>query len=163
MMVNTVLIPTHGFGQAAEVHQRWTRDVLPKARTPYDVLVDRGYGCSAMLAFNVAEGGRLRALSDSVRGLGQLQLTMDPEALEFLTDICDGDARRALSALEIGALSVHDEPGSPEIDLGTAQESIQKKAIRYDDDVHYDAASALIKSMRGSDPDAAVYWLGRML
>ena len=67
--------------------------------------------------------------------------------------------RRALTALEIGALSVQ----GGEINLEVAQESIQKKAIQYDDDVHYDAASALIKSMRGSDPDAAVYWLARML
>ncbi|MFP6762092.1 MAG: replication-associated recombination protein A [Planctomycetaceae bacterium] len=104
-----------------------------------------------------------RALTDTERGLGKLGVKATDEALDFLADVSDGDVRRGLTALEIGALSVHDEPGSPEIDLGTAQESIQKKAIRYDDDVHYDAASALIKSMRGSDPDAAVYWLGRML
>jgi len=104
-----------------------------------------------------------RALVDSERGLGKLGVTATDEALDFLADVSDGDVRRGLSALEIGALSVHDEPDSSEIDLTTAQESIQKKAIRYDDDVHYDAASALIKSMRGSDPDAAVYWLGRML
>jgi len=105
----------------------------------------------------------LRALSDPVRGLGQLQLTMDPAALEFLTDICDGDARRALSALEIGALSL--DASQKRLTLEVVQESIQRKAIRYDadGDDHYDAASALIKSMRGSDPDSAVYWLARML
>jgi len=104
-----------------------------------------------------------RALSDPVRGLGQLQLTLDPEALEFLTDICDGDARRALSALEIAALSL--DASQKQLTLEVVQESIQRKAIRYDadGDDHYDAASALIKSMRGSDPDSAVYWLARML
>lgn len=79
----------------------------------------------------------------------------------FLAEICDGDARRALSALEIAVLSVAESTRS--VDLAVAQESIQKKAVRYGDDDHYDAASALIKSMRGSDPHAAVYWLARML
>jgi putative ATPase len=100
-----------------------------------------------------------RALSDSERGLGDLNVSATEESLEFLAEVSDGDIRRALSALEIGALSV---PGG-EIDLTIAQESTQKKAIQYDDDVHYDSASALIKSMRGSDADAAVYWLARML
>jgi putative ATPase len=104
-----------------------------------------------------------RALTDRERGLGKLGVTATDEALDFLAEVSDGDVRRGLSALEIGALSVQHEGSSREIDLETAQESIQKKAIQYDDDVHYDAASALIKSMRGSDPDAAVYWLGRML
>lgn len=100
-----------------------------------------------------------RALSDRERGLGGLNVTATDEALDFLAEVSDGDVRRALSALEIGARS------APEgrIDLDVVQQSIQKKALRYDDDTHYDSASALIKSMRGSDPDAAVYWLGRML
>lgn len=104
-----------------------------------------------------------RALADPVRGLGELQLTATDEAMAFLAEICDGDARRALTALEIGALSI---AGTGLIlDLEVAQESIQKKAIQYDasGDEHFDAASALIKSMRGSDPDAALYWLARML
>lgn len=101
-----------------------------------------------------------RALQDSDRGLGKHDVTVTDEAIEFLAEICDGDARRALSALEVAVLSV-EENGT--VDLAVAQESIQKKAVRYDDDTHYDAASALIKSMRGSDPDAAVYWLARML
>lgn len=104
-----------------------------------------------------------RALSDEQRGLGEHHVVATPEALEFLADICDGDARRALTALEIGVLSI---AGTGAIfDLEVAQESIQKKAIQYDasGDEHYDAASALIKSMRGSDPDAALYWLARML
>jgi putative ATPase len=103
-----------------------------------------------------------RALADSERGLGKLGVTATDEALDFLAEVSDGDVRRGLTALEIGALSVSSEEVAT-IDLEIAQESIQKKAIQYDDDTHYDAASALIKSMRGSDPDAAVYWLGRML
>ncbi len=100
-----------------------------------------------------------RAMTDRDRGLGSLGVSVTDEALSFLAEVSDGDVRRALTALEIGAHSVQ----GGEIDLQVAQESIQKKAIQYDDDTHYDAASALIKSMRGSDPDAAVYWLARML
>jgi putative ATPase len=103
-----------------------------------------------------------RALADRERGLGGRNIRVTDEALEFLAEVSDGDARRALSALEIGALSLAD---GQVLELAVAQESIQKKAIQYDatGDEHYDAASALIKSMRGSDPDAAVYWLARML
>ncbi len=104
-----------------------------------------------------------RALADRERGLGGRNLTVTDEALEFLAEVSDGDARRALSALEVGVLSLAGT--SQVLDVAVAQESIQKKAIQYDasGDEHYDAASALIKSMRGSDPDAAVYWLARML
>jgi putative ATPase len=104
-----------------------------------------------------------RAMKDTVRGLGSHKATATPEALEFLATVCDGDARRALSALEIGVLSLDSNP--KQFDLAVAEESIQKKQIRYDadGDEHYDAASALIKSIRGSDPDAAVYWMARML
>ena len=103
------------------------------------------------------------ALKDSVRGLGARKVTATPEALQFLATICDGDARRALSALEIGVLSL--DPQEKLFDLTAAEESIQKKQIRYDadGDDHYDAASAMIKSIRGSDPDAAIYWMARML
>ncbi len=108
-----------------------------------------------------------RALVDDERGLGERHVTATDEALTFLADISDGDARRALNALEIGVLSLDSgTAAAPQVlDLAVAQESIQKKAIRYDadGDDHYDAASALIKSMRGSDPDAAIYWLARML
>ena len=103
-----------------------------------------------------------RALNDSQRGLGEHQVQVTDEALQFLADVCDGDGRRALNALEIGVLSLSANAGSV-LDIEVAQESIQKKAVQYDDDAHYDAASALIKSMRGSDPQAAVYWLARML
>jgi putative ATPase len=144
-----------------------------------------------------------RALTDRERGLGQHAVTVTDEALSFLAEVCDGDARRALNALEIAVLSVATPTGlapvargtsallnstphktekgpissaksskttgaSPVgdvsvVDLAIAQESIQKKAVQYGDDEHYDAASAFIKSIRGSDPDAALYWLARML
>lgn len=104
-----------------------------------------------------------RALTDTQRGLGSRGITATDEAIEFLATICDGDARRALTALEVGVLSL--TGSSKTLDLATAEESIQKKQIRYDadGDEHYDAASALIKSIRGSDPDAALYWMARML
>ena len=120
-----------------------------------------------------------RALSDPDHGYGRLDVKISDEAIEHWSRLCDGDARRALTALEIAVLSggaeaspasANNSDGSSEdqtivIDLDVAQESIQRKAIVYDGvgDEHYDAASALIKSMRGSDPDAAIYWLARML
>jgi putative ATPase len=111
-----------------------------------------------------------RALADSERGLGNYPVEANDEALDFLAEVSDGDARRALSALEVGVLSSAkregEAPAEPILfDLAVAQDSIQKKALEYDatGDAHYDAASAFIKSMRGSDPDAAIYWLARML
>jgi putative ATPase len=103
-----------------------------------------------------------RALSDSERGLGTSQVRATEESLRFLSEVSDGDARRALTALEIGVKSL---PRGGELDLAVAQESIQKKAVLYDadGDQHYDVASAFIKSIRGSDPDAALYWLARMI
>lgn len=104
-----------------------------------------------------------RAATDESRGLGRYQVRLHDGAVEFLAAVCDGDARRALSALEVGVLSATQRP--VEFTRELAEESIQKKAIEYDrsGDAHYDAVSALIKSIRGSDPDAAVYWLARML
>lgn len=104
-----------------------------------------------------------RALADPYRGLGQHRVTIDADALAFLAEICDGDARRALNALEIGVLSTQERP--LQFTRALAEESLQRKAIVYDPsgDSHYDTASALIKSIRGSDPDAAIYWLARML
>ena len=104
-----------------------------------------------------------RALADRQRGLGEYQVVMDDEALEFLAQVSDGDARRALSALEIGVLSNAEQP--IHFTRALAEESVQRKAMQYDPtgDDHYDCASALIKSIRGSDPDAALYWLARML
>jgi putative ATPase len=104
-----------------------------------------------------------RALEDKERGLGNVSVRLSEEALEFLAQISDGDARRALSALEVGVLSADKQP--VEFTLEVAQESIQRKMMDFDPtgDAHYDLASAFIKSMRGSDPDAAIYWLARML
>src|SRR5207237_1214989 len=104
-----------------------------------------------------------RALADKQRGLGAYQVEMHDDALDFLAQVCDGDARRALSALEIGVLSSDQRPLV--FTRALAVESVQRKAIEYDatGDAHYDSASALIKSLRGSDPDASLYWLARML
>src|SRR5262249_4815679 len=104
-----------------------------------------------------------RALADRERGLGDIPVHLHADALAFLAEISDGDARRALTALEVGVLSTAERP--VEFTLQVAQDSIQRKALDYDatGDAHYDVASAFIKSMRGSDPDAAIYWLARML
>jgi putative ATPase len=104
-----------------------------------------------------------RAAKDAERGLGDVPIVLHDDALEFLAEVCDGDARRALSALEVGVLSSDERPVP--FTRALAEESVQRKAIEYDPtgDSHYDAASALIKSLRGSDPDAALYWLARML
>ena len=112
-----------------------------------------------------------RALTDKARGLGDYAVNMHEDALDYLAEVCDGDARRALSALEIGVLSSA-TTGRAGVDTvpveftrELAAESVQRKAIQYDPtgEEHYDSASALIKSLRGSDPDAALYWLARML
>ena len=107
------------------------------------------------------------ALSDTERGLGRLEVEAEEKALRFLAVMSDGDARRALTALEVGVLSQAANEGDKTIkfNLEVAKESIQQKAINYDGtgDTHYDLASALQKSMRGSDPDATVYWLARMI
>ena len=102
-----------------------------------------------------------RALTDKERGLGDRKLKVDAEALDFLAMASDGDARKALNSLEIGALTTP----SGHITKAIAEESIQKKAVVYDgdEDEHYDTISAFIKSMRGSDPDAALYWLAKMV
>ena len=107
-----------------------------------------------------------RAAADERRGLGHLPLELADDALNHLALKADGDARKALTALEVAALSTPpSEDGRIHITLGVAEESIQKKAIKYDrsGDGHYDTISAFIKSMRGSDPDAALYWLAYML
>jgi putative ATPase len=138
-----------------------------------------------------------RALADQERGLGRFEATIDDEALEYLAQVSDGDARRALGALEVAVLSSDgvagveraptrsvglrapsssretggsveprpQPPGSVSLTVELVADAVQRKAIRYDPtgDDHYDAASALIKSIRGSDPDAGIYWLARML
>ncbi|MFH5803588.1 replication-associated recombination protein A [Alienimonas sp. DA493] len=103
-----------------------------------------------------------RALADQERGLGDAGVTVEPAALRFLAEICEGDARRALTGLEVAVRSV--EKGST-VTLADAEESVQRKSLHHDaaGDEHYDVISAFIKSMRGSDPDATIYWLARML
>ena len=106
-----------------------------------------------------------RALADRINGLGELGLGLAPEAREFLIDQSQGDARIALNALETAAALARKEKGAKVVDLARIQEALQKKALLYDKagEEHYNVISAFIKSMRGSDPDAAVYWLMRML
>jgi len=107
-----------------------------------------------------------RAVYDSAKGMGAYNAVMDEEAMEFLADIAGGDARHALNAIELGIMTTErSADGKIHITLEVAQECIQKRAVRYDKtgDNHYDTISAFIKSMRGSDPDAAVYYLARML
>ncbi len=105
------------------------------------------------------------AIIDKGRGLGEYKVKTDKRALAFLAKASEGDARRALGALEVGVLTTLQKNGVINFDLDAASESIQKKPIVYDrdEDSHYDTASAFIKSMRGSDPDAAIYWMAKML
>jgi putative ATPase len=105
-----------------------------------------------------------RALGDEKRGLGRYRVRIAPDAIDHLVEIAGGDARVALTGLEAGVLSAV-EAGEPEVTLERAADAVQKKAIVYDrqGDAHYDVISAFIKSIRGSDPDAALFWLARML
>ncbi|MEE2640345.1 MAG: replication-associated recombination protein A [Planctomycetota bacterium] len=104
-----------------------------------------------------------RAIDDPVHGLGRIKIDAESDALSYLSKVCDGDARQALSTLEVAVLSCFEKPVP--LTLQRVQDSIQKRAVQYDPtgDEHYDCASALIKSIRGSDPDAGLYWLARML
>ena len=107
-----------------------------------------------------------RALIDAERGLGGMKIKADKDALDHLAIMSDGDARKALNSLEIAALTTPpDSDGFIHITLSVAEQCIQKKAVVYDgdEDAHYDTISAFIKSMRGSDPDAALYWLAKMI
>ena len=106
-----------------------------------------------------------RAITDEPRGFGRKSLDVSNEALLHLAKMSDGDVRKALSALEIAVLTTPEIDGKIRIDLAAAEDSIQKKSVSYDGkgDEHYDTISAFIKSIRGSDPDAALYWLARML
>ncbi len=106
-----------------------------------------------------------RAIADPDRGYGKLNITVEEKAIDFWAITSDGDARRALTALEVAVLSTDPQADALHVNVDIAEQSMQRKAIVYDGtgDDHYDAASALIKSMRGSDPDAAVYWVARML
>ena len=107
-----------------------------------------------------------KAQGDKERGLGDLKINSDADALRHIAKLSDGDARRALNAFEVGAMTTKpDKKGNINFTLKVAEESIQKKAVLYDkdEDGHYDTISAFIKSMRGSDPDAALYWLAKMI
>ena len=107
-----------------------------------------------------------RAIDDPIKGVGMYSVSIDDDAKHFLADASDGDARTVLNALELAVLTTdREEDGSVHITLKVAEECIQKRAIRYDKDGdnHYDTISAFIKSMRGSDPDATLYYLARML
>jgi putative ATPase len=107
-----------------------------------------------------------RAIADETRGLGGRNVEITEEALRHLAETSDGDARKCLNSLEIGVLTTKpDAKGVIRFDLAVAEESIQRKAVVYDadEDQHYDTISAFIKSMRGSDPDATLYWLAKML
>ncbi len=107
-----------------------------------------------------------RALTDPERGLGESKAELTPEATDFLAQICEGDARRALTALEIAVRSTDpDAEGRRRITADVMAECVQRRVIAYDkdEDQHYDTISAFIKSIRGSDPDAAIYWLAKML
>ncbi|MDD3368517.1 MAG: replication-associated recombination protein A [Lachnospiraceae bacterium] len=107
-----------------------------------------------------------RAVSDTDKGMGAYEAIIDEDAVEFLADLSGGDARHALNAIELGIMTTErSEDGKIHITLQVAEECIQKRVMRYDKtgDNHYDTISAFIKSMRGSDPDAAIYYLSRML
>ena len=107
-----------------------------------------------------------RAVYDKEKGMGSLNAEIDDDALDFLADISNGDARNALNAIELGVLTTKpSEDGKIHINLAIAEQCIQRRTLKYDKDGdnHYDTISAFIKSMRGSDPDAAVYYLARML
>jgi putative ATPase len=103
----------------------------------------------------------LRALNDT-RGLGGSGVSLDEDAADFISSVSEGDARRALNILELAFLSLGDAVGKL-ITLDRVKEALQNKTLYYDEDDHYDTISAFIKSMRGSDPDAAVYWLAKMV
>ena len=107
----------------------------------------------------------MTALTDSERGMGMYHAQIDPDALEFLSDFAGGDARVALNAIELAVLTTEPEDGVIRLTTSVIEQCVQKKNVRYDKngDNHYDVISAFIKSMRGSDPDAAIYYLARML
>ena len=138
---------------------------------PFFVLTGPLLSRSLIFEFKALEEGHIvtllkRALADKERGLGSWKIAAEPAALAFLARVTEGDARRSLNALEVGIKAkLKAKGGAVRFTLKDAQESIQKKAVVYDrdDDAHYDTISAFIKSMRGSDPDAALYWMAKML
>jgi putative ATPase len=103
-----------------------------------------------------------RALEDREKGIGSLNITITPEAMHFIARVSEGDSRKALNALELGGLIIK-STGRTAYDIGLAKEVLQKKTLYYNEDDHYNTISAFIKSMRGGDPDAVVYWLAKMI
>ena len=138
---------------------------------PFFTIVPALVSRSQIFEFKPLTAGQIRslvlaALRDAERGLGSYNVDLADDALDLIAEVSDGDARRALNALELAVMTTPPGPdGVIRCSLAVAEDSIQKKAIVYDrdEDAHYDAASAFIKSMRGSDPDAAIYWMARML
>lgn len=148
------------------------RIVLIGASTenPFFALIPALRSRSQILEFKPLEAENLRrivrrALEDKERGFGTIQVRISEEALAHIVTLADGDARKALNALEIGVVTTTPEAGVIDFTLSVAEDAVQKKALHYDrdGDAHYDTASAFIKSMRGSDPDAALYYLAQML
>jgi putative ATPase len=103
-----------------------------------------------------------RALHDKERGLGGMNIKVEPDTMDFIASASEGDARKALNILELGAFIIRSS-NREAYDIGLAREVLQRKSIYYSEDEHYDTISAFIKSMRGSDPDAALYWLAKMI
>jgi len=138
---------------------------------PFFTIVPALVSRSQIFEFKALEKDHIKsivrtALADAERGFGSLDVELADDVLDFIAEVSDGDARRALNALELAVMTTEPGPdGVVRCTLAIAEDSIQKKAIVYDrdGDSHYDAASAFIKSMRGSDPDAAIYWMARML
>ena len=135
--------------------------VLVKSGEPYQNINVYDFETEDLVPISVWQ----RALTDAERGLGDHRVVADAEALRHLSEKSDGDVRKALSALELAVLTTPGEDGAVHLTLAVAEESIQRKAIVYDmdGDAHHDTISAFIKSIRGSDPDAALYWLAKML
>ncbi len=103
-----------------------------------------------------------RALNNKERGVGKYNINMTPDALDFISRVSDGDARKALNALELGSFIIK-STGRVSYDVELAKEVLQKKSLYYNEDEHYNTISAFIKSMRGGDPDAVLYWLAKMI
>ena len=132
----------------------------------YDQIVEVSLSAQELIDCVGENGDDFDGVYDEKKGMGSYNAAIDDDALEFLADISNGDARNALNAIELGILTTdRSDDGVIHIDLATAQECIQKRSVRYDKegDNHYDTISAFIKSMRGSDPDAVSYYLAKML
>ena len=124
----------------------------------------RIYALQALTSEDIGEL-LVRALRDRERGLGEIEVEVAQEALTHLAEGCQGDARAALGALELAVMTAEDVDGKRRVSLSAAEEALQQPVLKYDraGNEHYDTISAFIKSMRGSDPDAAIYWLAKML